>query len=292
VEAEMEKRRALGRGLQALIPDVSVHDTDDILSSDTKEAIIYLDTAEVRAGKYQPRSDFNQEKLNELISSIKEKGVVQPILARKTQAGYELIAGERRLRAVKSLGIKKIPAIIKDADDASAMELALIENIQREDLNPIEEARAYERLCREFNFTQEKIAQAVGRERSSVTNIMRLLNLPQAIQKFILDNILTMGHARALLGVTDTKQQIKICERVIKKGLSVRETEQLTKPHTPKYKTSAYRTTDPNTLAVEEDLQRILGTRVRVYHGKKRGRLVIEYLSPQDLERIISIIKR
>ena len=172
------------------------------------------------------------------------------------------------------------------------MELALIENIQREELNPVEEARAYERLSREFNFSQERIAQAVGKDRSSVANIIRLLNLPQKIQQLVLDNTITMGHARALLSVTEPGRQMKICLKIVKKGLSVRETENLINPQSAKYKTSAYRTTDPNTLSVEEQLQQLLGTRVRIFHGKKRGRLVIEYFSLQDLERIIGIIKK
>ena len=184
----MEKRKALGKGLQALIPDIN-QNMAVAVSEDTQllgpEAIAYLDIKSVKIGKYQPRTDFNQEKLQELISSIREKGVVQPVLVRRVAEGYELIAGERRLRAVKTLGIEKIPAIIKEVDDASAMELALIENIQREDLNPIEEARAYHRLSQEFGFSQERIAQAVGKDRTSVANIVRLLNLPGNIQKFI-----------------------------------------------------------------------------------------------------------
>lgn len=287
----MEKKRALGKGLQALIPDVSAIDTNAI-APEGGEAIAYLNIDEVKPGRYQPRLEFNQERLNELVASIKEKGIVQPILVRKTQDGYETIAGERRLRAIKMLGINKIPAIIKDVDDASAMELALIENIQREDLNPIEEARAYERLTKEFNFSQDRIAQAVGKDRTSVANIVRLLNLPDNIQRLVLDDILTMGHARALLSVIDARQQMKICEKIIKKGLSVRETEQMVKPHAARRKTSEYRTQDPHVRAVEEEMQQLLGTRVVIYHGKKRGRLMIEYFSPQDLDRILEIIRR
>lgn len=290
----MEKRKALGKGLQALIPDVKIAPlaADDTDGLEIKESMVYLNTTDISPGRYQPRTTFNQQRLQELVSSIKEKGVVQPILVRRTDSGYELIAGERRLRAVKALGIDRIPAILKEVDDVNAMELALIENIQREDLNPIEEARAYERLVKEFNSTHEQIGRAVGKDNSTVANILRLLNLPPKIQQLVLGDILTMGHARALLSVSDPHRQMKICEKVIKKGLSVREVEQLVRPHISTRRTSVYRQSDPNLLAAEEDLQRVLGTRVRIQHGKKRGKLVIEYFSAADLDRIISIIKR
>jgi len=287
----MEKRKALGKGLQALIPEVSAQDTESILGGPL-EAIIHLKVADIKPSRYQPRSSFDKEKLEELIMSIKEKGVVQPVLVRKTASGYELIAGERRLRAVKSLGIDTLPVIIKDVDDQNAMELALIENIQRDDLNPIEEARAYQCLHKEFAFTQEKIAQQIGKDRASVTNTLRLLNLPQKIQQFILDDLLTMGHARALLGISDGRKQMKLCEKIIRKGLSVREAEHLVRPRASQRKASSYQAQDLHAKAVEDDLQQTLGTKVRIQHGKKRGKVVIEYFSPSDLDRIIKIIKR
>lgn len=291
----MQKRKALGRGLQALIPEVRPDTRIAIADkpiAETAESIVYLDISDIKPGPYQPRSNFKQEKMEELVSSIREKGVVQPILVRRKETDYEVIAGERRLRAVNSLGIKKIPAIIREVDDVNAIELALIENIQREDLNPIEEARAYERLRNDFGFTQEQIAQAVGKDRTTVANVLRLLNLPAKIQRLLLDDLLTMGHARPLLSVSDPIRQMKICERIIKKGLSVREAEQLVKPPAPSRKTAAYRTQDPYLKAAEDELQQTLGTRVRIHHGKKRGKVVIEYFSPADLERIINIIKR
>ena len=287
----MEKRKALGRGLQALIPKVT-HDDSGVITKDSKEYIVYINTSEIAPSQYQPRTDFSQEKLDELVASIKEKGVVQPVLVRNTTTGYELIAGERRLRAAKSLNIESIPAIVKDVDDLNAMELAIIENVQREDLNPMEEARAYQRLKHEFSFTQEMIAQAVGRERPSVANILRLLNLPKEIQQYIQDGKLMMGHARALLAIPDKSRQLKICDKIIQKGLSVREVEQLVKPHAVIRTKPIYKTDDPETRAVEESLQEVLGTRVKIQHGKKRGKLIIEYLSPEDLERVIEIIKR
>lgn len=294
----MQKRRALGRGLQALIPDISpdvkvaVGEEGDAKQAEQSEAIVYLDISDIKAGPYQPRSDFNEEKMQELIASIKEKGVVQPILVRRKEAGYEIIAGERRLRAVHTLGIRKIPAIMKEVDDVNAIELAIIENVQREDLNPIEEAKAYERLLKEFGFTLERIARAVGKEKGSVGNVLRLLNLPAKIQMLVLDDTLTMGHARALINVTDPDRQMKLCQRIIKRGLSVRETEHLVRPHLASRKTSAYRQADPHLRAAEDELQKALGTRVRIQRGTKRGKIIIEYFSPQDLERIIEIVKR
>jgi len=278
----MEKRKALGRGLQALIPEVE--------TKAREEAVIYLNCAEILPGRHQPREDFNQEKLNELIASIKEKGVVQPLLVRRTEAGFELIAGERRLRAIKALGIEKIPAILKNVDDVSAIELALIENIQREGLNPIEEAHAYNRLINKFGFTQEKISQAIGKDRSSVANILRLLNLPLEIQKYIIQGRISTGHARAILSVKGLQQQLNLCEEVIKKGLSVRETEALTAPQL-KRRTKAKLTKDQHLVEQEEVLQNILATKVRIHHGKKRGKIIIEYYSLDDLGRIINRIK-
>jgi len=275
-----------------LIPETKAKRADSEVVSEGKEAIVYLETSEIQTGRYQPRADFNEEKLQELVASVREKGVVQPLLAKRTQAGFELIAGERRLRAAKAVGIQKIPVILKEVDDASAVELALIENIQRENLNPIEEAKAYARLGKEFNLTQEKIAQAVGKDRTSVTNTLRLLNLPEKIQQLILTGMLTMGHARALLSVPDERKQIKLAEKIIQKRLSVREVEQLVKPHMVQRAASPQPATDPHAKAVEEDLQEALGTKVKIQHGKKRGKLLIEYYSPSDLERIVNIIKR
>lgn len=292
----MEKRKALGKGLQALIPDTGPAAVISIKgpaqSVPAGESIVYLNVSEVKPGRYQPRTSFNQEKQQELISSIKEKGVVQPILVRRKGSEYEIIAGERRLRAVKAIGVEKIPAIIRQVSDIDAMEIALIENIQREELNPIEEARAYQRLCQEFGFTQEKIAQSVGKDRTTVTNMLRLLNLPEKIQNFILAGLLSMGHARTLLSVVEQKRQLRLCEKIIEKGLSVRATEQLVKPHAAQRRSSQARQADPHTQAAQEELQRVLGTKVVIQHGKKRGRLIIEYFSASDLDRIIDIIAK
>lgn len=280
----MEKRKALGRGLHALIPAPGAQGKE--------EAIIYLKIDEILPNKYQPREDFNQEKLDELIASIKEKGVVQPVLVRQTEAGFELIAGERRLRAMKALGVEKAPAIIKDVDDVGAIELALIENIQREGLNPIEEARAYKRLMEEFAFTQEKISQVIGKDRSSVANTIRLLNLPLEIQRFLMQGHISAGHARALLAVNGLQQQLNLCQKIIKNGLSVREAEALTNPQLRRRARNNKMPADQHLLEQEEVLQNILATKVRIHHSKKRGKIIIEYYSLEDLERIINRIRK
>lgn len=280
------ERKVLGRGLGALIPDT----VKPLLEKEDK--VINLDISQVKPSAFQPRAHFEPHQLKELTDSIKEKGVVQPILVRPTESGYELIAGERRLRAVKSLGFDKIPALVKIVSNEEALELSLIENIQRQDLNPIEEAHAYRRLAEEFNLTQEQIAQAVGKDRVTVTNILRLLKLPDKIQKYLISGEITMGHARAILAIPTAEEQLKFCQKVIAQGLSVREVENLTKKEiTVKSHKRKLQTKDHHLIALEEELQRALGTKVRIHHRQKRGTITIEYYSHTDLERILHILK-
>lgn len=281
------ERKALGKGISALIPE------REITSQDVSESVVNIDISRISPSKYQPREMFRKEKLDELISSIKEKGVVQPVLVRQRQdGGYELIAGERRFRAVKELGFQTIPAIVRKIDsDIDILELSLIENIQREGLNPIEEARAYNRLISEFNFNLDDIGKAVGKDKTSISNTTRLLKLPNKIQGHIIAEDISMGHGRALLGLEDPKEQIRICGRIIKKGLSVRETEQIVN----RKSTGSRRDTakkDQNLAAIEEELQRILGTRVKITHAKKRGRISVEYFSLDEFERILSLMRK
>ena len=281
----MTEKRALGRGLSALIQP---KDTE----GDSTERILQIPLLLIRTNKYQPRVDFNQEKLNDLINSIKEKGVVQPVLVRKTMDGYELIAGERRLRAVKSLGLDKVPAIVKNVTDIDSLEIALIENIQREGLNPIEEAHAFQKFITDFNFTQEKIAKVLGKDRSTIANIIRLLGLPKKIQDFISKGVISAGHAKAILSLTAESDQLRVANLVIKKGLSVRETEALVARRVSPAKERADENRSGSIIDIENRLQHILGTRVKIYHGKKRGRIQIEYYSSDDLNRVIDIISR
>ena len=272
-------KKVLGRGLGALIAESQ--------KKEEKESINYVSVDRIKPSRYQPRETFNKEKLDGLISSIKEKGVVQPILIKPSGDGYELIAGERRLRAVKSLGYNQIPVMIKDVDDINAIELSLIENIQREELNPIEEARAYQRLIGEFNFTQEMAGQAVGKERATIANSLRLLTLPKKIQEYLSNNLLSVGHAKVLLSVEDKEKQRGLSEKVVKRGLSVRALENIIRKKRPLKREASV---DNNIHFIEEKLQERLGTKVRITPGKKRSTVQIEYYSNEDLERILRII--
>jgi len=280
----MEKR-VLGKGLKALIPD------DVPLRSETRGAV-QLKIGEITPGKFQPREVFDPDKLKELILSIKEKGVIQPVIVRPKGDGYELIAGERRLRAAKELGISQVPAIIKDVKDDEALEIALIENIQRDNLNPIEEAKAYQRLSEEFTMTQEQISEKVGRDRASVSNMLRLLRLPDKIKEEIYLGRISMGHAKAILMLGSEQSQLELCLKIIRRGLSVREAEYFVKrkivgkahPARPRKHSTEVR-------AVEEELQRLLGTKVTLLHNNKRGKILIEYYSNDDLERLLNFFR-
>ena len=281
------ENRALGKGLSALIPERSA-----VSKSDTT---MQVNVSDISENSLQPRSNYDDEKLAELVASIKEKGVLQPILVRPKGAGFEVIAGERRLRAAKALKIEQVPVIIKEASDQEALVLALVENIQRQELNAIEEAQAFQRLIHEFNFTQDTVAQSVGKNRSSISNIVRLLKLPAEIQKSVSDGVLSEGHGRALLGVENPQEQKIFFEQSINKHLSVRELENLVKygikgGHRRGRKKSSAR--DSHLIVLEEDLQKTLGTKVRIMAQKKRGKIIIEYYSPDDLERIRGIIKK
>ena len=276
------QKRGLGRGLSALIPEKE---------HGGEEKILYIKADDIRASRYQPRTEFDTEKLDELVASIEEKGVIAPILVRPMDSGgYELIAGERRLRAVKRLGLPEIPAIVKLVTDTEMLQLSLIENVQREGLNPIEEAHAYQRLIDEFSFTQEKIGQSIGKDRSSVANILRLLKLPKKVQEAVSRGTITMGHARALLSLEDTKTQIELCERIIARGLSVRGTEEAVgKKKTDISKKRLIK--DHHISSIEEELQQILATKVKITYRKGRGKINIEYYSDTDLDRILGLIK-
>jgi len=282
----MEKR-SLGRGLSALIPPREIARA----AGETSECrVLSLGVREVNISKYQPRNKFDTERLEELMRSIKAQGVVQPILVRRSEEGYELIAGERRLRAAKQLGMETIPAIIKDADDLSLLELSLIENIQREDLNAMEEASAYQRLIAEFSFTQEMISQALGKDRSTVANLLRLLSLPKKVQEYIADNAITAGHGKAILSLPSEQEQVRVCNVVVKRSLSVRETERLIGKRLKGTRARTMRD-DAEMAGLEDELRKAFGTRVRILRGKGRGRIQIEYYSDDDLNRIVGRLR-
>jgi ParB family chromosome partitioning protein len=277
-------KTALGRGIEALLPE-------------RPEEVIKLDIDRILPGDYQPRKVFRDESLKELAESIKEKGVIQPIIVTRVGDGtFKLIAGERRLRAARLAGLKKIPAIIKDIASKDSLEIALIENIQREDLNPIETALAFERLKKEFNLTQEEIAKKVGKDRASVANYLRLLTLPGEIKKEIESGLLSFGHAKALLSIPDTTLQIEATRRIIKEGLTVRQAEVLVKELTEKKHTNTLsskatkKLKDPNISALEDKLKKALGTSVKILHKGKKGKIQIEYNSLDELDRLLEIL--
>lgn len=271
-------RKALGRGLSALLPANS-YQGDDFLE---------IDIDRISPNAQQPRTTFREESLEELAQSIRANGVVQPILVRKHGLGYELVAGERRWRAAQRAGLHKIPAVVKDVPDEKLLELALIENIQREELNPIEEANAYQRLIQDFKLRQEDIARQVGKERSSIANMLRLLRLSPDVQQLVEDFRISMGHARAILSLEDETLQRQVAEDIIAKGLSVRETERIVRRliDGPPQQTAQPKEADPNLKAAETKLQRTLNTKVRITTGAKGGRIEIDYYSDEDLDRI------
>ncbi|MDP2940463.1 MAG: ParB/RepB/Spo0J family partition protein [Candidatus Omnitrophota bacterium] len=285
-------KKALGKGLSALIPDQLLAQST---KSELEDRVIYLKTEQILPNPFQPRLDFNLERQNELIASIKERGFLQPLLVRKTEIGFQLIAGERRLRAAKALNLPEVPVLIKKVKDEEVMVISLIENIQRQELNPIEEAQAFQRLIDEFQFTQDYVAQSVGKGRATVSNILRLLKLPQEIQQSISQGTITMSHARALLGLEHISEQLKLFQDIISNQLSVREIENLVKTKTKRHKrrlTSPLAKKDPYVQEAEQELQQILATKVRICPLRKRGKIVIDFYSAEDLERILEIIKK
>jgi ParB family chromosome partitioning protein len=275
------QKKALGRGLQTLIPVGNALGRDEI-----EDVPLSL----VSPNPFQPRRVFDEAEMEELANSVKAKGILQPILVRKLgDGGYELIVGERRWRAAKLAGLKKIPAIIRPATDAEAMEMALIENLQRKDLNPLEAARAYQRLMKEFGLTQEAVARALGKERSSIANTVRLLALQSEVQTWVESDQLSWGHAKVLLAVSDPEQQVRLGRRAVTERLSVRDLERLVRPaHRAGRSNNARKGHRPS--EIEERMSRRLGTKVRLIHGKTGGKIIIDYYSPADLERVIDMI--
>jgi ParB family chromosome partitioning protein len=278
-------RQTLGRGLSALIPEAVRRQKTD--------RVIGISVGDISPSPYQPRVQLDTESLGELAASIKEKGIVQPVIVRSLGSDkYEMIAGERRLRAAKQAGLSEVPAIVREVDDAEAMALAITENIQREDLNAIELARAYSILVNQFNLTQERLAQAVGKSRPAVANMLRLLQLPQEIQEYVLSDKISMGHARALLALEDEGQQMSVCRKVIESDLSVRQTEKLVQKllrQSESQKRTVVRA--PEIEALEDRLRTMLATQVRIRQGRRKGKIEIEYYSEDDLDRIASILE-
>ena len=281
----MTARQALGKGLGALIPEKPSPELEG------KKSFHSCGIEEVQPNPFQPRKTFDDLHLQELAESIREKGILQPLVVRRKGESYELIAGERRWRAAQKAGVKEVPIVIKEIPDSEILELSLIENIQRENLNPIEEGEAFKRLIDQFHLTQEEVSKKVGKDRTTVTNAVRLLKLPPEIRQSLADGTISTGHARAFLSLDGPEKQRLALKKVLQAGLSVRQTESLVKrlrsrsPSTPARGSSEW-------VAIEEDLQRALGTKVRIVGKRKRGRIEIAFYSPEELDRIIELLQR
>lgn len=296
----MAVKKGLGKGLDSLIADKGVKPAVEKAapSVDKADGAVLMNISKVEPNREQPRKKFDEDALLELSESIKQFGVLQPLLVQERDDYYEIIAGERRWRAAKLAGIKEVPVIIKKLTEQEIMEISLIENIQREDLNPIEEAQAYKRLLTEFNLKQDEVAERVSKSRTAVTNAMRLLKLNEKVQQMVIDEMLTTGHARALLGIEDQEKQYVVAQRIFDEKLSVRDTEKLVKniqnekPDAP----ATVKKIDPQLEAVyrnlEEQMKSILGTKVFINpKDDKKGKLEIEYYSQDELDRIIDLIR-
>jgi ParB family chromosome partitioning protein len=293
----MEKK-VLGKGLSALISnkpsEVDINEEISSLEINSHGNVAYVKTISILENRFQPRQNYDESKLEELKASIKEKGVLQPILVRKHGNDYEVVAGERRLRAAKAIGLKEVPVIIKNVTDREALVLALVENIQREELNAIEEALGFKRLMEEFQFTQEAVAEAIGKDRSTVTNLLRLLRLPEEIQKQVADAKISMGHARALLSLEDAAIQKKMARVIIDQGLSVRQVEDLVKKAHQGHNIikAAAKPKNRDIEILEEELRKILGTKVFIKDKKGKGKLIVEYYTLDDLDRILGVLRQ
>lgn len=294
-------KRGLGKGIGALFgndieeTDIVAQDIHQINEND-KEKVTSLKLAQIEPNKEQPRKNFDEEKLQQLADSIKQHGVIQPIIVKDLNNGYyQIVAGERRWRASRIAGITEIPAIIRTYDELATMQIALIENLQREDLNPIEEALSYKALLDDFALTQEKVSEQVGKSRSAIANTIRLLSLPKQVQKLLEEGAISGGHARAILSVTSEEGKLQLAEKIIENGLNVRQAEQLAKalnaqkqekePAQPQ--TSAF---DLQLQGIQKRMSDLLGTKVKILNGAKKGKIEIEYYSANDLERVLKLL--
>lgn len=277
---------ALGKGLGALLPEFGQAEP---------KTLLYCGIEEIFPNRSQPRKHFDESKLQELAESIKEKGILEPLIVRRTDQGYELIVGERRWRAAQKAGLKEVPVVVKEAERREALEISLIENLQREDLNPIEAAEAFKYLTEEFHISQEDLSKRIGKDRTTIANTLRLLKLPVEIRNQLLQNRITSGHARAILSLESKEKQKELCAQIIKKGLSVREAEVLAKRWSEKPKKATpipQRKGDLESQlnSLQDSLRKFLGTKVKIQQKGKRGKIEIEYYSQQELERIVEAI--
>lgn len=285
--AQKKKKKALGKGLDVLFPEATPGSVGD-------NKLVYLDPSKIQMNPNQPRRSFDDEKLSELSASIVEQGLLQPLLIRKSDGANQLVAGERRLRASKMAGLKKIPCIMVTADDAVSLEMALIENLQRENLNPMEEARGYARLIKSFGLTQEETADRVGKERSTVANSLRLLKLPPTMQEDLEVGRISSGHARAILSLVDKRLQARLWSAILQKGLSVRQAEIMAREMKEKKGKKGQKKQEqrpPDIVSMEEKMMAAFGTRVRIKpKSKTSGRIVIDYHNLEDMDRIMETL--
>lgn len=287
------EKSGLGKGLGALIPSVSTNQEESFYSETTGYQEVPIGSISVNP--YQPRDVFDEEALNNLSLSIRELGVLQPVLVRrKTADTFELIAGERRWRAAKRAGLEKIPSIVRDVEDLAALEHALVENLHRQDLGPLEEAAAYQQLIEDFRLNQELVAKRVGKSRSTITNSLRLLQLPSSVQSFLLDGSITAGHARALLALDSRQDQDQLASRIVEENLTVRDVEKIVREGTSSKKKTPKRSRvkSVSELEVENILSDLLSTRVAVTIGSRKGKIVIDFANDDDLTRILNIIEK
>ncbi len=286
-------KRGLGKGLSALIPDTYVDSlkSKKETSSEPKEGVLLAELSQIIPNPDQPRTDFKEEQIEELSQSIQEQGILQPLVVKRKGDQFEIICGERRFRASQKLGLEKIPIIVKDIAEEALLEVALIENIQREDLNAFEEARAYLRLVEERGYSQEEIAKRVGKKRSTVANSLRLLGLPNEVRESLIKGDISQGHARAILALSSESAQILMAKRVISEGLSVRQVEELIqKAPEGKRRAKKLRRLDSQIVDLETKLEQKLGTQVRIFDHKGKGRLEIRYFSLDQLEHVLQVV--
>ena len=284
----MLEKKGLGRGLGALLGDVDLSVVDDVVNSSGTDTNI--NTEQLFPSPYQPRKEFDDDSMSALVASVKEKGVLQPLLVRKRGDKFEIIAGERRWRAAQEAGLKTVPAIVKDFSDKEVLEVALVENLLRENLNPIEEAEGFVRLIEEFSHTQEVLSQIVGKSRSYVANALRLLSLPEEVKKLVSDKLISAGHARALVGVKDP---IRLANKIIEQGLNVRQVENIVAKQKSVVGNKPRQTKDEDVEQIEKDLKDALGLRIAVTPNKKGGgKVVLQYSSVAELDMIINILEQ
>lgn len=288
------KNNVLGRGISALISETAPVEepvNENAAPEDPERTVQYIDINDIRPNRNQPRKKFDSESISELAASIQEHGIIQPLIVCKADQGYELVAGERRWRAAREAALDKVPCLVREFSSEENALIAIIENMQREDLDPIEEAEGLEKMMKEYGFTQEEVSRSVGKSRPYITNSLRLLKLPQDIREKISEGAISAGHARALLSVKTRALQEQICQKIIKDGMSVRETENLVRKGGKSRKAPARSKKDPDIVAVEEKLKEIYGTRVAITTNGRKGAVEISYYGREDLNRIIELLE-